>query len=149
MHSQLVCSATGQTYPADRLLNLSEAGKPLLAEYDLDAIKSRFTPEAVRRRTVRSMWRFWDVLPVDSPEDAVSLGEGLTPLLRCRRQGAFAAYPHLYVKDEAFNPTGSFKARGMSAAITRAAALGVKVVALPSAGNAGGGATYYAGGAGL
>ena len=90
MHTQLVCSATGKTYPVDRLWNLSEAGKPLLAEYDLDSIKSQFTPEAVRRRTVRSMWRFWDVLPVNAPEEAVSLGEGVTPLLQCERQGAFA-----------------------------------------------------------
>jgi threonine synthase len=133
----------------DRLWNLSEAGKPLLAEYDLDAIKPRFTPEAVRRRTVRSMWKFWDVLPVDSPQEAVSLGEGVTPLLRCERQGAFTEYPNLYIKDEALNPTGSFKSRGMSAAITRAKALGAKVVALPSAGNAAGAATYYAARAGM
>lgn len=149
MHTQLVCSATGKTYPVDRLWNLSEAGKPLLAEYDLEAIKSKFTPEAVRRRTIRSMWKFWDVLPVDAPEEAVSLGEGLTPLLRCRRQGAFTEYPNLYVKDEALNPTGSFKSRGMSAAITRAKALGAEVVALPSAGNAAGAATFYAAQAGM
>src|SRR5690606_22327585 len=79
----------------------------------------------------------------------VSLGEGITPLLKCRRQGAFQDYPNLYVKDEALNPTGSFKSRGMSAAITRANALGAKVVALPSAGNAAGAATYYAAHAGL
>lgn len=149
MHTQLVCSATGQTYPVDRLWNLSEAGKPLLAEYDLDSIKSRFTPDVVRQRTIRSMWRFWDVLPVDDPNQAVSLGEGITPLLPCKRQGAFADYSNLYVKDEAFNPTGSFKARGMSAAITRAKALGADVVALPSAGNAAGAATFYAAQAGM
>lgn len=149
MHTQLVCSATGQTYPADRLWNLSEAGKPLLAEYDLNAIKSRFTPEVVRSRAIRSMWRFWDVLPVDDPKEAVSLGEGFTPLLPCRRQGVFQNYTNLYVKDEALNPTGSFKSRGMSAAITRAKALGAEVVALPSAGNAAGAATSYAAAAGM
>lgn len=149
MHTQLVCSATGQTYPVDRLWNLSEAGKPLLAEYDLDSIKTRFTPDVVRRRTIRSMWRFWDVLPVNDPKEAVTLGEGVTPLLPCQRQGAFTEYPNLYVKDEALNPTGSFKSRGMSAAITRAKALGAKVVALPSAGNAAGAATFYAANAGM
>ncbi len=149
MHTQLVCSATGKIYAADRLWNLSEAGKPLLAEYDLDSIKSTFTPEAVRNRPVRSMWRFWDVLPVNASQEAVSLGEGMTPLLKCARQGRFTEYPNLYVKDEAFNPTGSFKARGMSAAITRAKALGAKTVALPSAGNAAGAATFYAAQAGM
>lgn len=149
MHSKLVCSATGAEYAIDQLQNLSDAGKPLLVRYDLDAIKSRFTPDVVRGRGIRSMWKFWDVLPVDSPAEAVSLGEGDTPLLRCHPRGGFSDLTNLYVKDEAFNPTGSFKARGMSAAITRAAALGAKVVALPSAGNAAGAATYYAARAGL
>jgi threonine synthase len=115
----------------------------------LPTIKCRFTPDAVRQRTIRSMWRYWDVLPVNSPGEAVSLGEGLTPLLPCERRGPFAPFERLYIKDESFNPTGSFKARGMSAAITRAKALGAKVVALPSAGNAAGAATYYAARAGM
>jgi threonine synthase len=149
LHQRLVCSATGREYAIDRLQNLSEAGKPLLAEYDLDALRGKFTPEVVRRREVRSMWRFWEVLPVNSPAEAVSLGEGLTPLLKLRADGEFRKFTDLYVKDEAFNPTGSFKARGMSAAVTRAAALGAKVVALPSAGNAAGAATYYAARAGM
>jgi threonine synthase len=95
------------------------------------------------------MWRFWDVLPVDSPEEAVSLGEGETPLLRCTSRGPFSRFSRLFVKDESFNPTASFKARGMSAAVTRAVRLGVKTIALPSAGNAAGAATYYAARAGL
>jgi threonine synthase len=95
------------------------------------------------------MWRFYDVLPVDSPDQAISLGEGLTPLLTCCRRGVFREFENLLVKDESFNPTQSFKARGMSAAITRAAALGVKTVALPSAGNAAGAAAAYAARAGM
>jgi threonine synthase len=149
MHQTLTCSLTGESYPVDRLQNLSRAGKPLLAGYDLAALRGRFTPEVVRSRTIRSMWRYWEVLPVDSPEEAVSLGEGLTPLLKCERRGPFAPFENLFLKDESFNPTGSFKARGISAAITRAKALGVKVVALPSAGNAAGAATYYAAQAGM
>ena len=149
MHQSLICSQTEQSYDINRLQNLSETGKPLLAIYDLDAIRDRFTPECVRNRPIRSMWKFWEVLPVESPDEAVSLGEGCTPLIPCRARGSFAAFSNLFVKDEAFNPTGSFKARGMSAAITRAVALGAKVFALPSAGNAAGAATYYAAQAGI
>jgi threonine synthase len=149
VHQTLTCSATGTSYAVNRLQNLSAAGKPLLAGYDLEALRGRFTPDVVRRRPVRSMWKFWEVLPVDSPDEAVSLGEGCTPLLACRPDGPFRPYRRLLVKDESFNPTASFKARGMSAAITRAAALGAKVVALPSAGNAAGAATAYAARAGL
>lgn len=150
MHTSLVCSACGSAHDVNRLQNLcTSCQKPLLVDYDIDSLKSRFTPEHVRRRPIRSMWRFWDVLPVDDPRDAVSLGEGHTPLIRCQRRGAFEPFENLFVKDEAFNPTGSFKARGMSAAVTRAAALGVKTIALPSAGNAAGAATYYAAQAGL
>jgi threonine synthase len=149
VHTTLTCSLTGETLPIDRPQNLSAVGKPLFAGYDLAALKATFTPDAVRRRTLRSQWRFHEVLPVDRPEDAVSLGEGGTPLLVCERRGPFAPFERLFIKDEAFNPTGSFKARGMSAAITRAGALGVRTVALPSAGNAAGAATYYAAKAGM
>jgi threonine synthase len=146
----LKCGACRRDHAVDRLQNLcTECGKPLLVGYDLDAIKERFTPDAVRNRPIRSMWRFHEVLPVDSPADAVSLGEGQSPLLRCQRRGGAEPFENLFVKDEAFNPTGSFKARGMSAAITRAVALGVKTIALPSAGNAAGAATYYAARAGM
>ena len=145
MHTSLTCAMCGTDHAVDQLQNLcTECQKPLLAHYDLDSIRSTFTPDAVRSRDIRSMWRFYDVLPVDSPDQAVSLGEGMTPLLSCNRSGPFEAFENLFIKDEAFNPTGSFKARGMSAAVTRAKALGVKTVALPSAGNAAGAATYYA-----
>ncbi|MCA9025964.1 MAG: threonine synthase [Planctomycetaceae bacterium] len=149
MHQNLVCSQTQKSYDIHRLQNLSETGKPLLAKYDLNVLRQVFTPEVVRKRAIRSMWRFWEVLPVNGPDEAISLGEGCTPLLRCRQRGAFEDYSNLFIKDESFNPTGSFKARGMSAAITRAVALGAKVVALPSAGNAAGAATYYAAKAGI
>src|SRR5690606_6091840 len=80
VHTSLTCSATGESYAVDRLQNLSAAGKPLLAGYDLEALRDSFTPQAVRQRPIRSMWKFWDVLPVESPEQAISLGEGCTPL---------------------------------------------------------------------
>lgn len=131
------------------LQGLSRSGKPLLANYDLDALRTTFRPEDVRWRSIRSMWRFHEVLPVESPEQAISLGEGMTPLLECVPRGPFAAFGQLLVKDESFNPTQSFKARGMSAAVTRAAALGVSTIALPSAGNAAGAAAAYAARAGM
>jgi len=150
MHQSLTCAACGASHNVDRPQNLCiECSKPLLAGYDLDAIRTTFTPQAVRQRSIRSMWRFHEVMPVDDPSEAVSLGEGMTPLLRMHRRGPFADFENLFVKDESFNPTGSFKARGMSAAVTRARALGIDKVALPSAGNAAGAATYYAARAGM
>lgn len=151
VHSSLTCGLCGVSHPIDQLQNLCvSCGKPLLAGYDLDAIREAgFTPERVRSRPTRSLWRFAEVLPVATAADAVSLGEGLTPLLRCQRRGEFAPFENLYLKDESFNPTGSFKARGMSAAISRAVQLGVRAVALPSAGNAAGAAASYAAQAGL
>jgi threonine synthase len=150
VHTTLTCAACGQAHAIERLQNLClNCKQPLLVGYDLDVLKSRFLPDVVRRRTLRSIWRFWEVLPVAEPGEAVSLGEGQTPLIRCRRRGPFAGFANLFIKDEAFNPTGSFKARGMSAAVTRAVALGAEAVALPSAGNAAGAATYYAAQAGI
>jgi threonine synthase len=145
----LECSLTGKSYDPDKLQGLSDVGKPLLARYDLRVIRDTFTPASVRSSTERSMWRFHAVMPVDSPSEAVSLGEGFTPLLTTRAVGPFSGFGDLLVKDESFNPTHSFKARGMSAAITRAVALGVTTVALPSAGNAAGAAAAYAARAGI
>lgn len=148
MHTSLECSLTGEFHEPDRLQGLSRAGKPLLARYDLGAL-SGWTPEIVRSRRERSMWKFHEVLPVNGLSEAVTLGEGLTPFLKCVERGVFAGFGDLWVKDEGFNPTQSFKARGMSAAMTRAAAFGVQTVALPSAGNAAGAATAYAARAGI
>lgn len=150
MHTGLACSKCGAAHDPARLQNLcSDCGKPLLVQYDLDDLAKTWSPAAVRGSTERSMWRFSPVLPVNQASEAVTLGEGLTPLLPLESRGPFTEFTDLWMKDEAFNPTGSFKARGMSAAVTRAAALGARVVALPSAGNAAGAATYYAARAGL
>ena len=150
MHTSLTCAACDLEHDWRQLQNLCTAcGKPLVAGYDLAGLRSSFTPSVVRQRSTRSMWRFHEVLPVDQLADAVSLGEGCTPLLRCVPRGPFAEFSQLFVKDEAFNPTCSFKARGMSAAITRARQLGVQRVALPSAGNAAGAAAFYARAAGM
>ncbi len=150
MHTSLLCANCGLPHDHHQLQNLcSVCQRPLVARYDLQRLKGVFRPDVVRQRADRSLWRFWEVLPVDAPEDAVSLGEGGTPLLSCLPRGPFAKFPRLSIKDESFNPTASFKARGMTAAVTRAKALGISTIALPSAGNAAGAAAYYAARAGM
>jgi threonine synthase len=128
------------------LQNLCTACKsPLLARYDLSASRLTLTLEALRGRA-NTMWRYEEVLP---PGPAISLGEGMTPLIHARRLGERMGLRNLYIKDEGLNPTASFKARGLSAAVTVAKALGARTLALPTAGNAGGAAAAYAAKAGL
>jgi threonine synthase len=151
MHTALHCALCDLPHDIHHVQNLCTAcGKPLLARYDLARLRAEgWTPDVVRRRTERSLWRFREVLPLADGQTPVTLGEGNTPLLPCARRGKFERFERLFIKDEAANPTASFKARGMTVAITRAAALGVKDVALPSAGNAGGAAAAYAAAAGM
>jgi threonine synthase len=118
---------------------------PLLARYDLARARETLTLAALRERG-RSMWRYEEVLPEASP---VTLGEGTTPLLHAERLGDRLGLSRLFVKDEGQNPTNSFKARGLSAAVSMAKALGIDTIALPTAGNAGGAAAAYAARAGL
>ncbi len=145
----LVCTKTGKSYSKDQLWNLSpEADAPLFARYDLDAVAKTMRREKLTER-VPTMWRYTEVLPVENDQFQVSLGEGFTPLLQATSLGQKIGVPALYIKDEGLNPTGSFKARGMSAAISRAAELGAQAIAIPSAGNAGGATAAYAARAGL
>jgi threonine synthase len=146
--SHLECSRASCRHPvsASERQNLcAKCQAPLLARYDLEAARRTLTLDAVRAR-VMSMWRYAEVLPGGSP---VTLGEGMTPLLQTRRLGAHLGLDRLYVKEEGQNPTNSFKARGLSAAVTVARALGVQTIALPTAGNAGGAAAAYAARAGI
>jgi threonine synthase len=117
----------------------------LLARYDLSYARQTLTLEALPTRT-RTMWRYEEVLP-DAAR--VTLGEGMTPLIHAVRLGERLGLSNLYIKDEGLNPTASFKARGLSAAVTMANALGATTIALPTAGNAGGAAAAYAAKAGL
>src|SRR5574340_833591 len=145
--SHLSCTRCAATYEADRLIGVCTApgcGGPLFAEYDLPVLSKGDV--AGRPQTI---WRWHEVMPARRPEDVVSLGEGGTPLLRAERLGGRLGMPRLFVKEEAGNPTGSFKARGLAAAVTMAKALGAKALALPTAGNAGGAAAAYAAKAGL
>src|SRR5689334_5728056 len=130
------CSNCGATYDSDQLLTTcTNCGKVLLVEYDLDKAGRGLTHEALRSR-IWNLWRYAEIMPVRDPVARATLGEGGTPLLACRRFGEQIGLPHLLVKDEGRNPTGSFKARGLGAAVARASELGVTSVALPSAGNA-------------
>ncbi len=144
--SHLVCTKCEATYDVGPLLNVcTKAGcaGSLFAEYDLKPF-----PRSGDGRAV-GMWRFHEVMPARSAAEIVTLGEGGTPLLKADRLGAAHGMSRLFIKEEAGNPTGSFKARGLGAAVTMAKALGAKKIALPTAGNAGGAAAAYAAKAGL
>jgi threonine synthase len=146
IHLQCSRPACEKVFPHSSLQNLCPAcNSPLLAKYDLSTAKRTLSLDALRTRT-NTMWRYEEVLPGATP---VTLGEGMTPLIHARRLGARLELNRLYVKDEGLNPTASFKARGLSAAVTMAKALDVKILALPTAGNAGGAAAAYAAAAGL
>jgi threonine synthase len=147
---ELECSACGKKYDASIEQHLCTCGKPLLARYDLRRAAATLTLDSLKSRP-RTLWRYAEVLPNDP---AVSLGEGMTALVHAERLGASIrcgreGLQRLYIKDEGLNPTGSFKARGMTTAVSRAKQLGAKALAAPTAGNAGGALAAYAAAAGL
>src|ERR1700681_2630947 len=147
---ELECSACSKKYDASIEQHLCTCGKPLLARYDLRRAAATLTLENLKTRP-RTLWRYAEVLPNDP---AVSLGEGMTALVPAARLGASircgkGGLQRLFIKDEGLNPTGSFKARGMTAAVSRAKRLGAKALAAPTAGNAGGALAAYGAAAGL
>jgi len=147
--THLECALCGLQHEARRLLNLCrECGKPLLVRYDLERASNSLTKQSLSGRRA-DMWRYREVMPVEKDENIVSLGEGWTPLLPAPRLAELTALRELYIKDESQNPTQSFKARGMAAAVSMAKELGAKKLAVPSAGNAAGALAAYAARAGL
>lgn len=146
--THLECGRTGEHYDAFELQNLSKDGAPLLARYDLEAAAAAVKKEDLQGRRI-DMWRYFEVMPVGEESQVVSLGEGYTPLHRAERLGAWAGFERLYIKDESANPTGSFKARGLAAAVNAARQRGVEKLAIPTAGNAGGAMSAYAAAAGM
>jgi threonine synthase len=142
---ELECTNCGKKFDAAVEQHVCICGKPLFAKYDLKKAGETLRLETLANRP-RTLWRYAEVLPEGEP---VSLGEGMTALIAARRSGASMGLQHLYVKDEGLNPTGSFKARGMTAAVTRAKQLGAKTLAAPTAGNAGGALAAYAAAAAL
>ncbi|MDE2766140.1 MAG: threonine synthase, partial [Chloroflexota bacterium] len=147
--SHLECTACGARCGADEPRNLCPAcGKVLYARYDLEAAGRAVDRAALAQRPA-TMWRYFEVMPVLDPEHVVTLGEGGTPMLRTRRIEAATGAHTLYLKDEGLNPTGSFKARGLSAAVSKAKELGLRRLTLPSAGNAAGALAAYCARAGM
>ena len=147
--SHLECSVPcgAGLYDPRKPQHLCACGAPLLARYDLDAART-WTRGSLAGR-VASMWRYRELLPLFDGEQPVTLGEGWTPLIHARRIGGDLGLERLFIKDESLNPTNSFKARGLSAAVTRALHLGAAILSVPSAGNAANATAAYAAAAGL
>ena len=145
--THLECSLCGSRLDAGAVANLCACGGPLLARYNLETIRHRWPRREVANGPA-SMWRYAPVLP-PAEASVVSLGEGWTPLVRARRLGARLGADALWIKDEGMNPTASFKARGLACAISMCVELGIRKVAMPSAGNAAGALAAYAAAAGI
>ena len=146
--THLECSATGERYPADEVAGLSDAGKPLLVRYDLEAAQAALDKDALSRRPA-DLWRYREFLPVRRTENIVSLGEQATPLISLDRIGGQVGAHRVLVKDEGRLPTGSFKARGLALAVSMAKELGITRMAMPTNGNAGAALAAYGSRAGI
>ncbi len=144
--THLECSLTGEIYPADTIQGLSAAGKPLLVRYDLESLAQTVSQAGLARRT-EGLWRYREFLPVRRPENRISLGEVMTPLIELPRVAGKGG--RLIVKDEGRLPTGSFKARGLALAVSMAKELGLDHLAMPTNGNAGAAMAAYARRAGM
>ena len=147
--THLECSICGERHDADVVQYVCRAcGRALLARYDVDAARRSFTRETLGGR-VATLWRYAELLPVRDEAAVTTLGEGITPLLRTPRLGEAIGASDLWVKEEGANPTGTFKARGISVALSRAVELGVRDIGMPTAGNAGSAVAAYAARAGV
>ena len=147
--SHLECTGCNNIFSKDKLINLClDCGNPIFSRYDIEKAKYIFKKEDLILRHT-SIWRYREMMPVEFSENIITLNEGWTPLVSAVRLGNQLGVSNLLIKDESLNPTGSFKARGMSAAISNAKEKGVKKIAIPTAGNAGGAAAAYAAKAGM
>jgi len=146
--THLECSACGKRHNAGQVHNLCECGGPLLVRYDFEKARATWNRESLAGGRT-DMWRYAPLLPVRNQSSIVSLGEGITPLLRVNRLAKSLGATDVWVKDEGINPTGSFKARGLSCAISMCVELGIRKVAIPSAGNAASAMAAYAAAAGI
>ena len=147
--SHLECTHCGRVAPANQLQNVCSAcGKILYPRYDLEGVKKVLSREDIALRPA-NMWRYYELMPVINPENVVTLGEGMTPLIEAKRLGKSLGCSNLMIKEEGLNPTGTFKARGLSVAVSKAKELGVRDMVMPSAGNAGSALAAYAAKAGM
>ncbi len=146
--THLECSLCNRKYEPGKVHNLCECGGPLVVRYDLETLRRSWSRDQLRSGP-NSMWRYAPVLPPTRQTSIISLGEGMTPLVRTRRLGGRIGADQLWLKDEGLNPTGSFKARGLSCAVSMAVELGIRRLAIPSAGNAASAMAAYSAAAGL
>jgi len=146
--THLECAMTGERHEANQVHGLSRAGKPLLVRYDLAGVREALSKEMLTQRAP-DLWRYRELLPVRDPENVVSLGECITPLVRMPKLEAKLGGGEILVKDEGRLPTGSFKARGLVLAVSMAKALGITHMAMPTNGNAGAALAAYASHAGI
>lgn len=146
--TEIVCARCDNHFPLAHLLNLCVCGSPLLVRYDLKKAATALAQSSFQGRGA-TLWRYRELLPVQDDANVVSLGEGFTPLLEAKTLAREVGLRRVWIKDEAQNPTGSFKDRGLCLAVSRAKELGVKKIAIPSAGNAGGSLSAYAARAGI
>jgi len=146
--SHLECPKCNATYESEQRIHLCRCGSPLLVRYDLKKVKRTFRKKALASRR-ENLWRYRELLPVKHEESIVSLGEGMTPLIHLKKSGPKLGIDHLYLKDEGLIPTGTFKARGAAVGVSRAKELGIKVLAMPTNGNAGGSWAAYCAKAGI
>jgi threonine synthase len=146
--THLECALCSRKFEPGKIHNLCECGGPLLVRYDLEKLRRTWSRDQVATGP-NSMWRYGPVLPPTRQTSIISLGEGMTPLVRTARLGARIGAEQLWIKDEGLNPTGSFKARGLSCAVSMAVELGIRKLAIPSAGNAASAMAAYAAAAGI
>lgn len=146
--SHLECSLTGANFPADTVVGLSQAGRPLLVRYDLAALARSITKDTLMKRAP-CMWRYREFLPVRHARNIVSLGETMTPLISAPRMASHLGGGGIWVKDEGRLPTGSFKSRGISVAVSMAKEFGIRRIVIPTAGNAGAALAAYCARAGI
>jgi threonine synthase len=145
--THLESAIDGTRFDREKVWSVHE-GRPIWVRYDLNAVRSAVTPADIAKRQP-SLWRYRELLPLPAESVPVSLGEGMTPLLECPRLGKLLGINRLLIKDESQLPTGSFKSRGMTMAVSMAKHFGLKRLALPTAGNAGGAAAAYGARAGM
>ena len=142
--THLECTYCHATYPADEVIRLcAECSKVLYPRYDLAGAKDALNPDELKNRPA-NMWRYFEVMPVLDEANVITLGEGFTPIFKAERLGDKIGASAVYIKDEGLNPTASFKARGLSAAVSKAKELGITKLTMPSAGNAAGAMAAYA-----
>ena len=142
--THLECTYCHATYPADVVIRLcTECSKVLYPRYDLAGARDALNPDELKNRPA-NMWRYFEVMPVLDEANVITLGEGFTPIFKAERLGDKIGASAVYIKDEGLNPTASFKARGLSAAVSKAKELGITKLTMPSAGNAAGAMAAYA-----